>query len=83
MQVKTHGISLTRICGRYNMKVHIRHQTAPFPNGCRWCGIVKQFHAQRWVAGHGWHIWEPPTDAQRKARLVTRSGRSGESHYAA
>lgn len=48
---------------------NIRHATAPMPLACRWCGVVEQDHGQRWVAGHGTHVYVMPTLAQREARL--------------
>jgi hypothetical protein len=44
----------------------------PTPSGCRWCGIDKRDHLQRWTKRAGWHTWEPPTIAQRKARILAR-----------
>jgi len=48
----------------------IRHHFAPPPNGCRWCGYTKLAHGQQYTSGR-WHRWTAPTDAQRKARLLT------------
>ncbi|GGM93454.1 hypothetical protein GCM10011609_33720 [Lentzea pudingi] len=42
------------------------------PNGCRWCGVVQREHARRWTPPTGWHQWEPPTDEQRKHRMLAR-----------
>lgn len=39
-------------------------------NGCRWCGVPRREHAQRWTEGVGWHTHVEPTDEQRKARLL-------------
>jgi hypothetical protein len=44
--------------------------TPPF--GCRWCGTEQGGHGRRWVRGHGLHVWERPTEAQIKARMVAR-----------
>lgn len=49
-----------------------RHQQAPNPNGCRWCGIDQRGHARQWTDEAGWHAWEPPTPAQRLARMQAR-----------
>ncbi|MEU3452297.1 hypothetical protein ABZ671_01615 [Micromonospora sp. NPDC006766] len=56
--------------------LRLRHNTAPPPNGCRWCGYplrespdYPDGHPQRWVPGHGWHGWTEPTRAQIAARL--------------
>lgn len=51
------------------MATTVRHHTAPPPNACRWCGVIKCDHAQRWVPSKGWHPWEAPTPAQRLARM--------------
>lgn len=50
----------------------IRHENAPTPDGCRWCGVDAQEHAQRWKPPVGWHKWERPTPAQRLARMHAR-----------
>lgn len=47
--------------------------TAPEVNGCRWCGVPRREHAQRWTDGVGWHTHTEPTDEQRKARLTART----------
>lgn len=52
------------------MKVlHVRHESAPTPMGCRWCGVPERGHGQTWVPGKGYHVYEPPTRAQIDARL--------------
>ncbi|MFE5958902.1 hypothetical protein [Streptomyces rubiginosohelvolus] len=50
----------------------IRHQTAPNPDGCRWCGVQAGNHGRRYVSSHGMHAWEQPTNAQRLARMRAR-----------
>jgi len=50
---------------------HIRHQTAPNPDGCRWCGYDKP-HGWQYLPGKGSHQWEQPTNAQRLARMQAR-----------
>jgi hypothetical protein len=57
------------------VKTRIRHDTAPFPLGCRWCGVEARDHGQRWVPSKKWHAWEQPTGAQIAARLGLRLGR--------
>ncbi|RPK56211.1 hypothetical protein EES43_24525 [Streptomyces sp. ADI96-02] len=52
------------------MKV-IRHQTAPNPDGCRWCGYDNP-HGWQYLPGKGGHQWEQPTNAQRLARMRAR-----------
>lgn len=47
----------------------VRHETAPPPLGCRWCGFGEREHAQRFVPGRGFHAWDQPTRAQVEARL--------------
>lgn len=42
------------------------------PNGCRWCGVTEREHYRRWKLPAGWHQWEPPTDEQRKSRMLER-----------
>jgi len=42
------------------------------PNGCRWCGIDKDVHLQRWHPVIKWHTWIEPTSSQRKDRLKAR-----------
>jgi hypothetical protein len=50
-----------------------RYQEAvPAPGGCRWCGIEEREHLQRWKPPIGWHVWTPPTVAQRKERMILR-----------
>ncbi|NUQ88944.1 MAG: hypothetical protein HOQ43_10830 [Glycomyces artemisiae] len=44
----------------------------PAPNACRWCGIEKRPHGQRWTATAGWHAWTAPDQAQIKARMLAR-----------
>ena len=55
---------------------HIRwpNGTTPTPNGCRWCGIGERTHpfGPTWLPGRGFHLWEQPTQAQIKARMVAR-----------
>lgn len=50
----------------------VRHETAPTPMGCRWCGAAKREHARRWVPSKGWHGWEQPTREQIEARMRVR-----------
>lgn len=40
----------------------------PNINGCKYCDQPKLDHAGRWHKDIGWHGWQTPTDAQRKAR---------------
>lgn len=56
------------------MTTVIRHETAPRPEGCRWCGWSAGVHAQRWTAGRKWHRWERPTAEQINARMRVRRG---------
>ncbi|WP_327335868.1 hypothetical protein OG384_04340 [Streptomyces sp. NBC_01324] len=53
------------------MSAHIRHQSAPNPDGCRWCGYGNP-HGWQYLPGKGGHQWEPPTNAQRLARMKAR-----------
>ncbi|WP_329616466.1 hypothetical protein OG244_28470 [Streptomyces brevispora] len=45
------------------MTARIRHQAAPNPDGCRWCGVDLYEHMQRWT---------PPTQDQIKTRMKAR-----------
>jgi hypothetical protein len=53
---------------------HIRWPdgTAPTPFGCRWCGVEQSGHGRRWIPGKGMHVWDRPTEAQVKARMLAR-----------
>jgi hypothetical protein len=42
------------------------------PDGCRWCGIEARGHGLQFTPEADWHSWEPPTDAQRLARMRAR-----------
>lgn len=44
----------------------------PTPYGCRWCGIERRGHGLQHLWGRPSHRWEPPTQAQIKARMVAR-----------
>ena len=44
----------------------------PTPYGCRWCGIERRGHGLQHLWGRPSHRWEPPTQAQIKARMVER-----------
>ena len=41
-------------------------------DGCRWCGITKHEHFQRWTRTAGWHAWGPLTQKQILARMLAR-----------
>jgi|SRR5881397_1938487 len=47
-------------------------RTPPF--GCRWCGVDQRSHpfGPTWIRGRGMHVWEQPTQAQIKARMLAR-----------
>lgn len=47
----------------------IRHKTAPEPSGCRWCGFPERTHGLRFHVSR-LEGWQPPTTAQRKARII-------------
>ncbi|MDG4792115.1 hypothetical protein O7626_40585 [Micromonospora sp. WMMD1102] len=49
--------------------IRVRHEQAPTPMGCRWCGVGQRDHGQRWVPGKDFHGYEPPTQKQINARL--------------
>ncbi len=59
--------------------LRVRHETPPLPMGCRWCGVDKRDHAQRWVPGRGFHGWVQPTTAQIEARLPFNIARQRRS----
>ncbi|MFD6941334.1 hypothetical protein ACFWAP_34935 [Streptomyces goshikiensis] len=42
------------------------------PNACKWCGIPKHQHALQTLAPVATHVWEAPTDEQRKERMAAR-----------
>lgn len=44
----------------------------PLMDGCRWCGVSKREHCQRWWAPVGWHKWVPLEQAEIKARMLAR-----------
>ncbi len=54
-------------------------ETAPNPNGCRWCGVDREEHLQRWAPTVKWHTWVEPTAAQRKKRMLERRARPKRS----
>lgn len=54
------------------MTTRIRHQAAPNPDGCRWCGEARHHHGRSYVASQGMHSWESPTREQRLARMQAR-----------
>lgn len=49
------------------------------PSGCRWCGIERLEHMQRWAELVGWHKWEEPTLDQRKERILARRALRGDA----
>lgn len=53
------------------MPINIWGDFVPFdPSACRWCGIPKRNHLQRWrPLPVGWHVWIEPTKEQRYARI--------------
>lgn len=58
------------------MPTNVRHETAPMPFSCRWCGVGQREHVQLWVLGHGWHGWVEPTRAQVEARMRVKLTKS-------
>jgi hypothetical protein len=42
------------------------------PSGCRWCGIGKRLHFNRWTESVGRHRYEPPTQEQILTRMKAR-----------
>lgn len=58
----------------------LRHEHAPVPDACRWCGYTYGQHdanETRWIdqTDPYRHPFTPPTDAQRAARSAARAGR--------
>lgn len=49
--------------------LRVRHETAPMPMGCRWCGVVQQGHPRLWAPSVRFHAWAHPTREQIAARL--------------
>ncbi|BCJ70675.1 hypothetical protein CS0771_02190 [Catellatospora sp. IY07-71] len=60
--------------GGATMEFHtrVRHESPPEPNACRWCGVLQESHGHQWTPAKRWHLWEAPTPAQRKARMLWR-----------
>lgn len=54
-------------------------EAIPNPNGCRWCGVDRDEHLQRWDPTAEWHTWVEPTSAQRKKRMLARRARGRSS----
>lgn len=52
--------------------LYLRHESAPTPLGCRWCGVPEREHGQRHVPPRGFHPWAEPTRDQIEARLRAR-----------
>lgn len=52
--------------------VRVRHEKAPEPNSCRWCGRIQGEHGLYSVRSVGLHSYVEPTNEQRKARLRAR-----------
>lgn len=50
--------------------IRIRHHTTPEPSACRWCGYPERGHGLRFHRGSKYMEYEPPTPAQRKARII-------------
>lgn len=54
------------------------------PGSCRWCGIDKQDHCQRWsselhrLGENGWHGFVYPTQEQIKERMFARRTRRND-----
>ncbi|MFD7855204.1 hypothetical protein ACFV6B_13085 [Streptomyces microflavus] len=57
----------------------VRHNAAPDPDGCRWCGVKASRHGRRYVSSQGMHAWEQPTNAQRLARMRARRANRKEN----
>lgn len=54
-------------------------EAIPSPNGCRWCGVDREEHLQRWAPIVRWHRWVEPTAGQRKKRMLERRARRSRS----
>lgn len=56
------------------LRGHIRwpNGSPATPFGCRWCGTERGHHGRSWIPGRGIHVWEQPTQAQIKARMLAR-----------
>ncbi|MFJ5294490.1 hypothetical protein [Streptomyces sp. NPDC088348] len=55
------------------------HVRPASPDGCRWCGTDRSAHGRRYVESRGVHAWEPPTNAQRLARMHARRNTTKEN----
>jgi len=53
------------------------------PSGCRWCGVARRDHAQRWTEAAGWHGWTAPTQQQIKDRMKGRAALDAPTHVGA
>lgn len=49
-----------------------RFKSPPLPEGCRWCGMIKQEHGTAWVPSKKWHTYGTPTTEQIQARTLAR-----------
>lgn len=49
----------------------IRERVAE-PYGCALCGVAERSHGRRYITGSGVHVWERPSDAQVKERMLAR-----------
>jgi hypothetical protein len=53
---------------------HIIKVSLPIePSACRFCDVPEREHMQRWKWGVGWHVWNEPTQEQRKERMLARA----------
>lgn len=50
----------------------VRATSAPAPNACRWCGVVRDHHGTSFARSVGFHVWAQPTVEQVRARYRAR-----------
>jgi hypothetical protein len=49
-----------------------RARPLPDPDACFWCDLPKLGHARQQFSGGGSHLYTPPTDRMRLARMTAR-----------
>lgn len=61
------------------MSAVARAEQAVTPNACGRCGVPQGNHGTRWHPDAGMHPYQPPTDAQRLARMKARRTQQEET----
>lgn len=76
--IATHGEFLTGLMMRSVLNA-LRDESEYPPSGCRWCGLDRRLHFQRWADEAGWHQWEHPATGQIKTRMLERRMRKEDN----